>query len=168
MAQLIYWSNSPLPAHAICACGEDRKVALRDDGHGGWTCGCCAAPPEDKRMARCPHCGRANAPYEEHHRLGQRLHKVLGLEHETEKICLNCHMEITAYMLPLYRLQRLLFGQNPEKTIWSQIAALIFALFVEASYAAFSSEDPYVARECREFNQFVFYEFRSYGNAHAL
>ena len=167
MAQLIYLAGRPLPSHAMCACGECRGPALRADQYGSWRCQCCAAPPTHKRMEKCPLCGRTNAPFEEHHRFGQLVHKVLGVEHETEKICLNCHAEITAYFLPMYKLQRLLFGKIPEKNIWFKIAAALCALVAEISYDAFFAEDPYLARYIRDNIKVILDELMNYANAQA-
>lgn len=156
MTTLIYWRNLPIPAHAICSCGECRQSALKDDGHGGWVCQCCNSPPNrKKRVDRCPRCGRRYAPAEDHHPFGQRLQRFLGVPKLTIRICLNCHAELSAYLLPLVLIQRLAFQRRLEKNLSNKIGSLLFVLIFVGAYHAYDAEEPYRARYFREDANFL-------------
>jgi hypothetical protein len=156
MAQFIYWRHQPLPPHAICACGECRQSALEDDGHGGWVCQCCNPPPNrNKRVDQCPSCGRTHAPAEDHHPFGQRLQKFLGIPKLTIRICRNCHAELSAYLLPLVLIQRLVFTRELEKNLINKIGCFLFVLIFVCGYDAYEAEDPYRARHFREDANFL-------------
>jgi len=163
MAEFIYRKNNPIPPHAMCDCGYCGPAL--NEVSGGWKCLCCNPPQKNKkRVDQCSSCGRKHAPAEDHHPLGRRLQKFLGIPKWTIRICLNCHAEISAYLLPTMLIQKLLFASKPMKNIGNTVGGFVFAIIVLYGYYAYESDDPYHARDFRNDAYSTLNELRNTSN----
>jgi hypothetical protein len=132
---VLYRNARRLHPYATCdSCGEHRRHAVhKDEQTKGHICLCCEAvrtKPNKKTIPTCPCCERNNAPFDKHHVFGFKLHRALGREKETTKICLNCHSEITAFLDPMMKLQSLMLHGQPCEKFLDETRIKILQLFI--------------------------------------
>jgi hypothetical protein len=131
---MVFYRNARrLHPYATCdSCGEYRRHAIVKDGQEH-ICLCCKAmraKPNRRTIPKCLCCGRTDLPFERHHVFGFKLHRALGKENETTKICLNCHAVLTAYLYPVMILQSLMLDGHVQENVSDEMRIKILQLFI--------------------------------------